>query len=116
MYHQGWLSFQDPLASQFSVCPEVGFVSKEYLAASQSRLLCQGGVLHHEALPFPLISLDQSPLGTLQDEPQPMQIVQATAAAQADAESLRDKLMDHLPVSVGQFDASHGRQFLHRRL
>ena len=47
-------------------------------------------------------NLDQPLLGTLQDEPQPVQIVQATAAAQADAESLRDKLMDHLPLEPAE--------------
>ena len=30
--------------------------------------------------------------------------------------SFQEKLTDHLPVPVGQFDAGHVRQFLHRRL
>ena len=62
--------------------------------------------------PLPFVGLDQSLLGTLQDEPQPMQIVQATAAAQTEAESLRDKLMNHLPVPVGQADVGCLRQLL----
>ena len=50
-------------------------------------------------------SLQQPLLGTLEGKPQ---------AVQADAEAFRDEPMDYFPV--GQFDAGHGRQFLHRRL
>ena len=58
-----------------------------------------------EGLPFGLISLDQPLLGPLQHESQPVQIVQAGAAAQADTEALVGVLADHFPVPVGQFDA-----------
>ena len=49
-------------------------------------LLPQDGVLRHEGLPLGLISLEQPLLGTLEGKPQPVKPVQATAAAQADAE------------------------------
>ena len=42
-------------------------------------------------------------------------MVQATTAAQADAEVPGDKLVDHFPVPVGQFDARSCRWFLNRR-
>ena len=43
-----------------------------------------------------------------------MQIIQAAAAAQADAEPFPDELMDPFPVPVGQADARCLRQSLDR--
>ena len=89
-------------------------VSKEYLCPRPSRAVPQGGVLRHERLPLGLISFDQTFLGTFQHESQPVEVVQATPAAQADAETLRDELMNRPPVPVGQADARYGGQLLHR--
>ena len=72
-----------------------GLVGEEYLRSRTPRLVRQGGVLRH--LPLLLICLDQTLLGTLQDKPQAVQILQASAAAQANAETLRDKLPHHFP-------------------
>ena len=72
-----------------------------------------GWRIRHEGLPLLLICLDQTLLGTLQDKPQAVQIVQASAAAQANAETLRDKLPHHFPVPVGHFYARHLGQLLH---
>ena len=91
----------------------MGLIGEEYLRSRTPRLVRQGGVLRHEGLPLPLICLDQTLLGTLQDKPQAVQIVQASAAAQANAETLRDKLPHHFPVPVGHFYARHLGQLLH---
>ena len=91
----------------------MGLVGYEYLRSRTPRLVRQGGVLRHEGLPLLLICLDQTILGTLQDKPQAVQIVQASAAAQANAETLRDKLPHHFPVPVGHFYARHLGQLLH---
>ena len=71
-----------------------------FAAASPS-----SGVLRHEGLPFGLISLDQTLLGTLEGKSQTVQPVQGTAAAQTDPEPFQDKLPDPFPIPVGQFDA-----------
>ena len=91
----------------------MGLVGEEYLRSRTPRLVRQGGVLRHEGLPLLLICLDQTLLGTLQDKPQAVRIVQASAAAQANAETLRDKLPHHFPVPVGHFYARHLGQLLH---
>ena len=70
----------------------------------------------HEGIPFGLINLDQTLPGPLQDEFQAVRIVQATAAARADAEPPGDKLPHHLPVPVGQTGSNCGRQLLDRCL
>ena len=78
--HQRRFTLQHPLAPKSGICPihlEVGLVGEENLGPGSPHFLRQGGVLRHEGLPLPLVGLDQSLLGTLQDEPQPMQIVQA---------------------------------------
>ena len=75
----------------------MGLVGEEYLRSRTPRLVRQGGVLRHEGLPRLLICLDQTLLRTLQDKPQAVRIVQASAAAQANAETLRDKLPHHFP-------------------
>ena len=112
----GRFTLQHPLAPQFRVRPEVGLISKEYLCASPLSLLPQGGVLHHEGLPFGLVRLEQPLLGPLEGKPQAVQPVQATATAQTGAESFPDKLPDSFPVPVGQLDTCLLRQLLHRRL
>ncbi len=76
----------------------MGLIGKEYLSASASRLVPHGGVLRHEGFPFLPSRLQQPLLGPLQDESQAVQVVQATAAAEADAEWLPHKLPHHLPV------------------
>ena len=87
----------------------MGLAGEEYLRSRTPRLVRQGGVLRREGLPFLLIRLDQ----TLQDKPQAVRILQASAAAQANAETLRDKLPHHFPVPVGHFHARHPGQLLH---
>ena len=94
----------------------MGLVSKEYLAASAPRLVPQGGVFRREGLPFGFVRLEQPLLGALEGKPQAMQVIQATGTVQADAEAFRDEPVDHFPGPVGQFDAGHGRLFLHRFL
>ena len=76
--------------------------------------LSQDGILHHESLPLGLISLEQTLLGPLEDKPQAVQPVQATASAQADAKAFQNKLLNHLLIPVGQFDARRRRRLLHR--
>ena len=93
---------------------EVRLVGEEYLGPSSARFRRQDGIFRHKGSPPGRIRLDQPLLGTLQDEPQPVQIVQATAAAQANAEAFPDKLPDHFPVPVGQADARQGGQLRHR--
>ena len=110
----GWLSPQHPLAPQLGVHTEVGLVGEEYLGPGPPGLLRHGGVFRHEGFPFLRISLEQPFLGALERESQPVQIVQASAAAQADTEALREELTHHLPVPVGEFDARLGGQLLYR--
>ena len=114
--HQCRLSSQHPLAPQLGVGPEVGLVDKEYLRVSASRQGPKGGILRHEVLTLGLTCFDQPLLGTLEGEAQPVRIVQATTPAQADTESFRDKLTDHLPIPVCQSDARGSRSLLHCRL
>ena len=83
--HQRRLTLQHPLAPQFRVRPEGGRISKEYSGFSPLGLLPTGGLLRHEGLPLGLIPLDQTLLGALEGKPQPVQPVQATAAAPAEA-------------------------------
>ncbi len=90
----------------------MGLVGEEYLGPGPLGLLRQGGLLRYENLLFGLISLDQPLLGTPQDKPQAVQVVQTTAAAQLDAKQLQNKLPHHLPVPAGQFDARQLRQLL----
>ena len=71
----------------------MGLVGEECLGVALTRLLHQVRVLRHEGLPFLRISLEQPFLGTLERESQTVQVVQATAAAQADTEALGDVLM-----------------------
>ena len=54
-------------------------------------------------------------LGPLEGESQAVQIVEATAPAQADAEPFRDKLPDGFPIPVGQFHSRRWRRLLHCR-
>ena len=63
---------------------------------------------------FCLSALTQTFLGALEHESQTVEVVQATAAAQADAQTFQDKLPYHFPVPVGQFDAPRGGQLPHR--
>ena len=91
---------------------EVGLVGEEYPGPRSVRLVPPDGVLRHEGFPFRRINLDQTFLGALKGKPQPVQIVQATAAAQADTEVLQDKLPHRLPNPVGQFDARLGGRLL----
>ena len=108
--HQRWLTPRHPLAPQFGVGPEVGLVGKECPGSGPCSgslgLIPPGSVLRHKGLTLGLIRLQQPLLGPLQDESQAVravQVVQATAAAQADAKPLRDKPVHHPPVPVGQF-------------
>ena len=71
--HQGRLPFQRPLPPQLRVSPEMGLVSKEYLAASAPRLVPQGGVFRREGLPFGFVRLEQPFLGVLEGKPQAVQ-------------------------------------------
>ena len=90
-HSEGWSSPprpappQHPLAPQFGVGPEVSLISKEYLGASLLRLFHQDSVLRHKGFPFLRISLEQALLGALEGKSQPVQIVETTAPAQADA-------------------------------
>ena len=76
-------------------------------------------ISHTQPVPSPL-AYDPAPyrnrpvLGPLQDESQPMQVVQATAPPQAEPEPFQDKLPDSFPIPVGQFDARRGWRLLHR--
>ena len=106
---QSCLSSQHPLPPQFRVRPEVGLVGKEYLSASAPHFVPQGGVLRHEGLTFGLISLDQPPLGALEGKLQPVQVVEATAAAQPDAASFQEKLPYHLPPEPAEGSSWSGR-------
>ena len=92
--HQSRFSSQHPLAPKFGVRPEVGPVGRENPGPGPPRLLRQGGVLRHEGLPLGPISLEQTLLGPLEGKPQTVQVVQATAAAQDDAEPLQDNVND----------------------
>ena len=114
--HQRRLALQHPFAPQFGVGPEVGLVGKECLGSGPLGLIPQGSVLRHKGLTLGLISLDQTLLGTLEGKSQAVQVVQATAAAQAGAKALRDNPVNHPPVPVGQLNACLPRQFLHRCL
>ena len=91
----------------------MGLVSEEDPGPRPVGRGAPGGVLRHEGLPLPLVSPDQTFLGALEHESQSVQIVQATAAAQADAPTFQDKLPYHFPVPVGQADARLGGQLLH---
>ena len=61
-------------------------------------LLPNGGILRKEGLPPRFIGLEQALLGTLVAESQPMQVIQATAAAQVDGEPFPDKPPHHPPI------------------
>ena len=97
--HQGRFSLA-PTCPPVRRPPGVGLVGKEYLRSSTPRLVPPGGVIRHEGFPLVLIRLDQPLLGPLQDKPQTVQVVQATAPAQADTEVLPEKLPHHLPVPL----------------
>ena len=94
------------LAPQFGVGPEVGLVGRECLGPGPLGLIPQCSVFRHKGLTLGLISLDQARLGTLEGKPQPMQVVQATAAVQADAKVLRGKPVTYPPVPVGQLTST----------
>src|SRR4029077_11041332 len=47
----------------------------------------------------------QSLLGTLEDEPQPMEVVHTTAPPQRFLELALDELAHHFPIPVGQVDS-----------
>ena len=110
----GRLSPQHPFAPQFGVRPAVSLLDKEYLLSGPLGLLPQGGVLCHEGLPFLRIRLEQAFPGAFEGESQPVQVVETTAPAQANAPSLPDKPVNHLPVPVGQFNACRAGQLPHR--
>ena len=112
----GRFSLLHPLPPQLRVRPEVGLVSEEYPGPCPLGLLPHSGILSHEGCPLLLISLQQPFLGPLESKSQPVQPVQATAAAQAGAKAFQDKLPYRLPIPVGQFQARRRWRLLHRRL
>ena len=87
--HQGWLSPQHPLAPQLGVRTEVGLIGEKFPLPGLLSLECQGGVLRHEGLPFFRISLEQTPLGALEREPHPVQVLQASAPGKCSRQVLR---------------------------
>ena len=74
----GRFSLEHPLAPQFDLSPEVGFVGEEYPGSDPLGFLPQGGILCHEGFPLRLTGLDQAFLRTLEAESHAMQVVQAT--------------------------------------
>ena len=94
----------------------MGLIGEECLGVALTRLLHQGRVLRYEGLPFLRIRLEQPFLGTLEGESQPVQVVETSAAAQAETEVPGDVLADRFPVPVGQFDTRRCRSLLHRSL
>ena len=112
----GRFSLLHPLPPQLRVRPEVGLVSEEYPSPGPLGLLPHSSILRHEGCPLLLIRLQQPFLGPLESKSQPVQPVQATAAAQAGAKAFQDKLPYRLPIPVGQFQARRRWRLLHRRL
>ena len=112
--HQRRFTLRHPLDPQFCVCPEMSLVDKEYLCPGAPRLVPQGGVLRHEGLPFGLVRIDQLLLGALEGKPQPVQVVQATAAAQPDAQPFRRKTVGFLSNTSWQVLYPPRRAVLHR--
>ena len=94
--HQRCLSLEYPFASQVGVGPKVGFILEEDLGSTLLGLL--------------------SDLAVLEDEAQPMEVVQATAPTQPQVKALLEKLPYYFPVPVGQFNPRLPRRILHRRL
>ena len=76
----------------------------------------KGRVLFYKGLPFLRIRIQQPFLGPLEGESQPVQVVQETASAQAEAKAFQDKLPYRFPIPVGQFQPRGGRRLLYRRL
>src|SRR5262249_52805204 len=72
--------------------------------------------LLHERLPLGRVCFQQPLLRPLHHKPEAVEVVQTAAAAQPDAEPLRNELPDHFPVPVGQAKLHGGRWRLHRRL
>ena len=114
--HQRWFSFQNPLGAQVSIGSEVGLVNEEYLRSTRLSLLTQLTVVGNEGLALSLISFDQPLLRTLEDEPQPVQVVQATASAQPHSKALCHEGPHRLPVPVRRCDSTLAWWPLHCRL
>ena len=114
--HQGWLSFEHPFAPQVSIRPEVDLVDEENLGSHLLRLVHQGGILRHEGLPLGCVGFEQTLLGPFQHKSQPVQVIQATAAAQGDLKTFLHKSAHHLPVPIGQVEANLCWKLLHHCL
>ena len=82
---------------------------------SPSRRHRQRCRLFHKGLSPRWVRLGQPLPGTLQHKPQLMQVVQTTAPAQRQPETILHKSPHRLPVPVGQSNARLQRQLLHRR-
>jgi len=93
----------------------VRFVGKEELGAGGLRHRAQQRVLANEGGPALSVGFDQALLGPLEHEIQAVQVVQTATAAERAAEAALHELPDHLPVPVGQVDASGRRRRLDGR-
>ena len=113
---QRWLAAQDPLGSQISIGPKVGFIHEEDLGSVDLRFDTQRSVISNKGLPLHRIGLDQSLLGPLGHKAQPMQVVVATAATESPTKTLLRKQAHTLPVPVRHIDAYRCRRSLHRGL
>ena len=110
------LSLEYPFPPQVRIRPEMGLVGEEDFRPQLSRFDQECGIRRHEGLTLTIVGLQKMFLRPLQDKTQPMQVVQATAAAQRESEAFLDKSPYHFPVPIRQVDSCLFGQSLHRSL
>ena len=114
--YQCWLSLEHPFPSQIRIRPEMGLVGEEDFRPQLPRFDQECSIRRHEGLPLSIVGLQKMFLRPFQDKTQPMQVVQATTAAQQESEAFLDKSSYHFPVPIRQVDACLFGQSLYRSL
>ena len=94
----------------------MGLVGEEDFHPQLPRFDQEFGIRRHEGLPLSIVGLQKMFLRPLQDKTQPMQVVQATTAAQQESEAFLDESPYHFPVPIHQVDSCLFGQGLDRSL
>lgn len=101
---QRGFAFEHPLAPQVRIAAEQPFVDEEDLRPLGLRLGRQRGVQRDKGVTLLRVYFQESLLRALEDEAQPMQVVQTTAPTPVLPEAVGDELAHRFPVLVSHRD------------